>query len=168
MRRHLWDEEKGTFLAVNRETFEKVRTTTIGSWIPLVAGVPTPLMAAKMAEVLETSEWMTPLPIPTVGRTDPKWSDGKCNDSSQCYWRGDVWHPTNYQIASGLAKYGFKSLSTRIVDATIANAIKHGISEHYHCDSGKPLGVPNLGMSCSVVTMMVDNLSSKYHLRINQ
>jgi len=72
MRDHMWDEKAGTFLSVKRDTMEKIPVATIGSWIPLTAGVPTKAMANRMAEVLTTAAWQTPLPVPTVDRTDPR------------------------------------------------------------------------------------------------
>lgn len=159
MRDHLWDEKAGTFLSVKRDTLEKIPVATIGSWIPLTAGVPTPAMAKRMAEVLASPAWMTPLPVPTVDRTDPRWK-------SSAFWRGDVWPSTNYQIASGLAAYGYKDLAADIADKTIANAIKNGISEHYDSVSGKGLGVPDYCMSSTLVTLMLDGLSKKYTMKL--
>ena len=159
MRDHMWDEEAGTFLSVKRDTLEKIPVATIGSWIPLAAGVPTDAMARRMAEVLASPAWMTPLPVPTVDRTDKRWK-------SSAFWRGDVWPPTNYQIASGLAAYGHKDLAADISDKTIANAIKNGISEHYDSISGKPLGVPDYCMSSTLVTMMLDGLTQKHKMKL--
>lgn len=160
MREHMWDERAGTFLSVTRETMEKVPVATIGSWIPLAAGVPTPAMADRMAEVLATDAWQTPLPIPTVDRTDPRWE-------SNGFWRGDVWPSTNYQIASGLAAYGHRGLAADIADATVANAIARGVSEHYDSVSGAPLGVADYCMSCTLVTMMLDGLTRRHTLELN-
>ena len=157
----MWDEEAGLFLAVNRDTLEKIPVGTIGSWIPLTAGVPTAAMAKRMAETLQTPGWNTPLPVPTVDRKDRRWK-------SNGFWRGDVWPATNYQIAAGLAQYGHKELAAQIADKTVANAIRNGISEHYDSVSGKALGVPWLGMTCTIVTMMLDGLCQKYQLRIKR
>ncbi|MFQ5382495.1 MAG: hypothetical protein ACE5EF_12870, partial [Dehalococcoidia bacterium] len=65
--------------------------------------------------MLASPAWMTPLPVPTVDRTDKRWK-------SNAFWRGDVWPPTNYQIASGLADYGHTHLAADIADRSIANA----------------------------------------------
>jgi len=159
MRDHMWDEEAGTFLSVRRDTLEKIPVATIGSWIPLAAGVPTEAMARRMAEVLASPAWMTPLPVPTVDRTDKRWKSG-------AFWRGDVWPPTNYQIASGLAAYGHRDLAADIADKTIANAIKNGISERYDSISGRPLGVRDYCMSSTLVTMMLDGLTRKHELKL--
>ena len=159
MRDHMWDDRAGTFLSVRRDTLEKIPVATIGSWIPLTAGVPTKEMAARMAEVLASPAWMTPLPVPTVDRTDPRWK-------SDAFWRGDVWPAPNYQISTGLAAYGHRDLAATIADKTIANAIKQGISEHYDSLTGKPLGVPDYCMSCTLVTMMLDGLTQRHHLKM--
>lgn len=158
MRRHMWDEKAGTFLAVNRDSLEKIPVATISSWIPLAAGVPTQAMARRMADVLRTAAWQTPLPVPTLDRTDKRWK-------SDAFWRGDVWPPTNYQIAWGLAAYGHTDLAAGIADKTIANAIKNGISEHYDSISGQPLGVEDYCMSSTLVTMMLDGLAKKHRLK---
>jgi len=159
MRDHMWDETTGTFLSVKRDTLAKIPVATIGSWIPLAAGVPTEAMARRMAEVLTSPAWMTPLPVPTVGRTDKRWK-------SDAFWRGDVWPPTNYQIAAGLAAYGHKDLAAKIADKTVANALENGISEHYDSISGKPLGVRDYCMSCTLVTMMLDGLTKEHQLKL--
>jgi len=161
MRDHMWDEAAGTFLSVKRDPLEKIPVATIGSWIPLAAGVPTQAMAKRMAEVLASPAWMTPLPVPTVDRTDERWK-------SDAFWRGDVWPPTNYQIASGLAAYGHNDLAAVICDKTIANAIKKGISESYDSISGRPLGVKDYCMSCTLATMMLDGLAKEHTLKVRR
>jgi len=157
MHEHMWDEQAGTFVAVQRDSLKKIRIATIGSWVPLLAEVPTREMAARMAERLATSDWMTPLPVPTVARSDPRWESGGAH-----FWRGDVWAPTNYQIADGLTRYGYKELAARIVDASVANAMKVGISERYDSVSGKAMGVVGLPMSFTLLTMLLDGLSQRY------
>jgi putative isomerase len=159
VRKYMWDEESRTFLAVNRDTLEKIKVATIGSWIPLMAEVPTRAMAKRMAEAFMTDHWQTPLPIPTVDRNDSRWISDK-------YWRGDVWPAPNYQVADGFAMYGYHKIASGISDKTVANALKNGISEHYDSLSGKPLGVPYNGMTCTIVTMMLDGLTEKYKLKI--
>jgi putative isomerase len=159
MRDHMWDERAGAFLSVKRDTMQKIRVATIGSWIPLAAGVPTVAMANRMAAVLATDAWQTPLPVPTVDRTDPRWQ-------SNGFWRGDVWPSTNYQIACGLADYGHHALAADIADKTVANAITQGIGEHYDSVSGKPLGIPDYCMSGTLLTMMLDGLTRQHTVQL--
>ncbi len=161
MRKHMWDEKQGLFLSVRRDTLEKIPASTIGGWLPLTAGVPDKAMAERMAAVLATNAWQTPLPVPTVDRNDPRWK-------SSGFWRGDVWPSTNYLIASGLADYGYRTLASDIADKTVANAIQNGINEHYDSVTGKGIGVSDYCMSSSLVTMMLDELTKTHHLGLRE
>jgi hypothetical protein len=69
-------------------------------------------------------------------------------------------------VASGFANYGYRQIAANIADKTVANALKNGISEHYDSMTGKPLGVPYNGMTCTVLTLMLDALSSRYTLKV--
>ena len=158
MRAHMWSQQQGCFLAVHRDTLAPIHAPTVGGFVPLMARVPTASQAAAMASMLEQSAWATPLPIPTVASTNP-------NYISSEFWRGDAWPAPNYQVAQGLAAYGHQAQAARIADLTIANALKVGISERYDSVTGEPLGVKGLGMSATVITMMLDELTSRYKLR---
>lgn len=159
MQAHMWDEEAGTFLSVERDTLKKVPVVTIGSWMTLAAKVPTQAQANRMAEVLASNKWQTPLPIPTVDRSDKRWDPAG-------FWRGDVWPATNYLTALGLAQYDHKELAATICDKSVANAMKNGISERYNSMTGEKLGVEYLGMTCTLVTMMLDGLAKEYQLAV--
>ena len=157
MRKHMWDDAHGCFLAVHRDSLKKISPATIGGLVPLMAGVPTKRQAARMARVISGPHWATPLPVPTVDRQSPEFV-------SNSYWRGDVWPGPNYQVASGLAAYGHRQLAAHIADSTIENAIRVGISEHYDSLFGKPGGVSGLGMSAVMLNMALDGITSRLML----
>lgn len=160
MRKHMWDESWGCFLAVQIQTMQKIQPPTVGGFMPLLAYVPTPKQADVMATNLSTPAWATPLPVPTVSRNNKQYSSGE-------FWRGDVWPAPNYQVSSGLAAYGQHDAAARIADATVSNALKVGISERYDSLSGAPLGVSGLGMSATTLTMVLDGLTSqRYAMRV--
>ena len=69
-------------------------------------------------------------------------------------------------VAGGLAAYGHHDLAAEIADKTIANALRNGISEHYDSVSGRGLGVPDYCMSCTLVTMMLDQLARRHTLKL--
>ena len=158
MRKYMWDSQAGMFFAVRRDTLEKIPQQSIGCWMPLLAGVPTREMAARMAQVLETDDWMTPVPVATIPRSDPRFE-------AAGFWRGDAWTVTSYQVAAGIKAYGYDDLAARIADATVENTLKNGVSEHHDSETGQALGVDYLGMSCTVVTMMLEGLTKKYSLK---
>jgi putative isomerase len=127
--------------------------------MPLIARVPSVSQAAAMASILAEPAWATPLPVPTVASTNPRFVSSE-------FWRGDVWPAPNYQVAKGLANYGHRTQAARIANLTVANALKVGISERYDSESGAPLGVKGLGMSATIITMMLDELTNRYEARV--
>jgi glycogen debranching enzyme len=157
MRVRMWSEQQGCFLAVKRDTLAKILTPTVGGFMPLMAGVPTAAQAAVMAAMLTVPAWSTQLPIPTVATTNPSYVSSE-------FWRGDVWPAPNYQVAQGLAAYGHRAEAAHIADLTVSNALRTGISERYDSRIGVPLGVKGLGMSATVITMMLDGLTRRYEL----
>lgn len=159
MRIRMWSRQQGCFLSVYRDTFAQVQTPTVGGFMPLIARVPSVSQAAAMASILTEPAWATPLPVPTVASTNPGFVSSE-------FWRGDVWPAPNYQVAKGLANYGHRTQAARIANLTVANALKVGISERYDSGSGAPLGVKGLGMSATIVTMMLDGLTSQYEARV--
>lgn len=96
-----------------------------------------------------------------MDRRDKRWV-------AASYWRGDVWPVPNYQVATGFAQRGYRAIAAEIADKTVANALLHGINEHYDSVTGKPLGVGNLGMSCAIITMMLDQLTSRSRLKVKR
>ena len=158
MRAHMWSQQQGCFLAVHRDTLSQIQTPTVGGFMPLMAQVPSAAQAAAMAAALDQPAWATPLPVPTVATTNP-------NFVSSEFWRGDAWPAPNYQVASGLTAYGHRAQAARIADLTVADALRNGISERYDSRTGAALGVKGLGMSATVITMMLDGLTSRFKLR---
>jgi putative isomerase len=158
----MWDEKSGCFLAVQVQTLAKQRIATVGGFMPLMARVPTAKQAERMAAALTTQAWSTPFPIPTVARDDPRYISGE-------FWRGDVWPAPNYQVATGLASYGYRDVAARICDATVTDALKVGISERYDSVTGAALGVAGLGMSATTLSMILDQLTSaRYDMRVRK
>jgi putative isomerase len=173
-RERMWNEETGMFHTLRRDG-GKVPTLTIGAFMMLLAQVPTPAQAERILGNLRTPNWLTPLPMPTVGRGDPKWEPAtigmlpnppvRLDHLGQAYnmWRGDVWPPCNYQVAMGAAAYGATDLAARICDATVMNAIQwDDVNERYCCDTGRPLGPSDYGMSACVLSMVYDGLPQRY------
>lgn len=69
-------------------------------------------------------------------------------------------------IAGGPKAYGHDDLAATIADETVANAIRNGISERHDSISGKKLGAAFPGMTCTIVTMMLDGLCRDHQLRV--
>ncbi|HVZ82147.1 MAG TPA: hypothetical protein VG893_00630 [Terracidiphilus sp.] len=159
MRKHMWDEEQGCFLAVQRDELKKVNPATVGGMVPLQGHIPTAAQAALMAKSLAGPHWNTPVPIPSVDAKDAQYrSDG--------FWRGDVWPSSVYQTLEGLAGYGHYDVVGEMAGRILDNALKVGINEHYDSQTGAPLGVKNLGMSAVLLTIALEGLSPRHVIRV--
>ncbi len=159
MRRYMWDESQGCFLAVRRPDLRKLSTATVGGMVPLYARIPTKAQATRMAEMLAGPHWNTPLPVPTVDARSDQYRSGG-------FWRGDVWPATSYQVIAGLAKYGHRDLAANFSGRLLDDALKVGISEHYNSQTGAPLGVRNLGMSSVLLTLALEGLNPRHAIRV--
>lgn len=109
----LWDESDGLYYDRHEETDEFVRTKTIASLLPLWAGAPSPVCAARLRDqAMNPLTFGTTVPLPTVARDDPFFAKDM--------WRGPVWINTAYAVLQGLERHGFleeaASLAFRLCD----------------------------------------------------
>jgi len=58
--------------------------------------------------------------------------------------------------------------SATIADTIVANTIKSGIDERHDSISDKKLGVGFLGMTFTVITVMLDGLCREYDLEVRK
>ena len=155
----MWNEESEIFLAVQRDTLEKIKEPGIGCWMPLQAGIPTKAMAKRMVSVLASKGWQTPFSVPII-------PCGNLRYKSDGFWRVDVWPASTYQIVRGLKDYGYDDTAAGISDTLIENVLKNGVHERYDSQTGKGLGVDYLGVSCTLVSVMLEGITKKYKLEI--
>ena len=92
----------GAYYDVTWPDHAPVRTLTAASWIPLWCGIASPERAESVLRLLlDPAHFNTPLPFPTVARSDPKFDpDG--------YWRGPVWMDHAVWAVEVLARYGYR------------------------------------------------------------
>jgi len=152
MQEKMWDAEKGGFYSLDRDTDTKIPAKTIQTFLPLACGAATPEQAATIAQQLQDpKQWWTGCPVPTTAASDPTYQSGG-------FWRGDMWPPMTYLVAYGLCRYGYHDLARELTDKTLRLIAEKGINERYDSQTGQPLGVPGLGMSCSIWSMIVQNV----------
>ena len=157
MRQHMWDDKAGAFLSVRRDSLEKIPVATIGSWIPLAAGVPT---AARR------NAWPKCWPRPPGRRRCPcpPWTAPTRAGNPTPSGAAMSGRPPTIRSPPASPPTATADLAADIADKTVANAIKNGISEHYNSVTGKALGVADYCMSCTLVTMMLDGLTREHRL----
>jgi len=113
MNTHLWDEATGVYR--DRHWDGRVSPRLAAStFLPLLAGVPSPAQAARMVSVLtDPAKFWGEHVIPTISRDDPAFAD-------QQYWRGTIWPPMNYLIYQGLRRYRFDAEAAELARRSVA------------------------------------------------
>ena len=152
VREKMWDPATRFFYSLDRDSDTTIPVRTIQGFLTLCCGAATPEQAAALVEQLrDPRQWWCKYPVPTCALDDPKFDP-------RGFWRGDMWPPTTYLVSYGLNRYGYHDVArelTRLMQELVA---ARGINERYNGTTGDPLGVPGLGMSCSVWSMIVQNV----------
>jgi glycogen debranching enzyme len=112
-----WDEELGTYvLALDGDKIPcRVRTSNAGQ--VLFTGIASAERAAKVAQTLSSTDFLTGWGIRTVGASEPRF-----NPTS--YHNGSIWPHDNALIALGLSRYGHSDQAARLA-ATLFDAAAH-------------------------------------------
>lgn len=114
IRETFFDETSGWFYDVRIDSGEIVAVQGPEGWIPLWAGAATEEQAARAHEtMLDPAKFRTHVPLPTVARDDPGFSDG--------YWRGLVWLDQAYFAIEGLRRYGYFDDADALTDQLLLN-----------------------------------------------
>lgn len=158
VRTKMWDSKTKFFYSLDRDSDQKIYTKTLQAFLALTCGAATKSQADGLLKHLENpQEFWSNYPVPTVALDDPKYNT-RIGRMPPLMWRGDVWPGTNYLISLGLQKYGFHKTANELTLKMLDMINLSGINERYHPVSGLGLGVKDLGMSCSVWSMVVQNI----------
>jgi len=154
----LYDREDGIFYDRLFDSHKFVRIQTPASFAPPWCGVPMERDAAKkMIEryLLNPDYLFGPYPFPTVAYNHPKCLSDK-------WWRGPIWPNMAWMCTEVLRAYGYEKewrvAAERLVNMIALNGDPH---ELYDCKTGKPLGAPQLGWSCSVFMQLAHNMNRR-------
>ena len=133
-------------------------TKNLMAFLTLTCGASTKTQAAALLKHLTNpNEFWSKLPVPTCSLDDPKY-DTKIGNQPTLMWRGDVWPATNYFVAMGLQKYGYRQTAEELTNKMLEIMKLNGINERYDPKTGIGLGVKDLGMSCSIWSMVVQQI----------
>lgn len=104
----LWDDET-RFYYDHEDAL--VRVKAAAGFLPLLGGIPDRDRAEALRQhLVDGHTFATPVPIPTIARDEPTWS----NDM----WRGPAWMNLNLLVYDGLCQYGFLEESLRLARRT--------------------------------------------------
>jgi hypothetical protein len=148
----MWDPETKFFYSLDRDTDKPIRVRTLQGFLPLTAGMASEKQAAELVRQLtDPAMFWSKYPVTTSAMNEPTFRpDG--------FWRGDVWPPTNYLIALGLARYGYHDLAREMTDKMLELVRKYdGQSyERYNGVEGLGLGVKDYCWGVTIWSMIVN------------
>jgi len=101
IRNTMFDPTRGWFADISLDGTRFIQADGPEGWIPLWAGLATSAQAERIRQgMLDPQRFFTYVPLPTVSRDNPEFSDG--------YWRGLVWIDQVWFGIEGLRKYGYE------------------------------------------------------------
>ena len=117
----LWDDQAGFYLDYDIERGCHSSVMAASGFLPLIAGVPTPAQARRLADHLANpATFGTAMPVASVAASYP--------DHAPDMWRGPVWVNLNWLIAFGFERYGMLEQAELIRRKTIAEIEKFGLA----------------------------------------
>jgi hypothetical protein len=140
----LWDPYSEAYYSRDFVTHRLLKEPSLATLLPLYAGTISKERAAILVKSLENEHIFGPsYPVPSVPLNSP-WFDARR------YWQGPTWFNTNWLIADGLRRYGYKDHADALIEGSLELADQSGFYEYYNPLSGDPLGASNFSWTAAV------------------
>ncbi len=143
-----WNDEAGIYR--NRYVSgEWPVTESPTSFYPWLAGIVDPQRSERLlASLLDDSKFWGQYVIPSLPRDDPQYgkeATEKHNDRlfpPFCYWRGNIWPPTNYLVYESLKRAGHDRAAAEYARKSVKMwhdnwLVTGGFPENYNPETGK-------------------------------
>ncbi len=152
IRKKMWDPETKFFYSLDRDTDKFIRVRTLQGFLALTADMASAEQAGELVRQLtDPSLFWSKYPVTTSAMNEPTFRPNG-------FWRGDVWPPTNYLIALGLARYGYYDVAREMTDKMLELVRKHDghAHERYNGVEGLGLGVKDYCWGVAIWSMLVN------------
>jgi len=112
--RLMWDESAGFYWNLDdNNVWQKCQT--IGFSWTLLAGIPSPQQAAKLAyHLMDPTTFYRLIPFASLSAGSPEYNP------HGGYWLGSSWAPTTYQAIKGLERYGYEEFAAQATEKYLA------------------------------------------------
>lgn len=140
----LWDPFTMQYYSRDFITHKLIKIPSIAALLPLYAGTISEERAAILVKSLENEHiFGPPHPVPSVPLNSP-WFD------PNRYWQGPTWFNTNWLIADGLRRYGYKDHAEALIESSLELVQSGQFNEYYNPLNGNPLGAPNFSWTAAI------------------
>ena len=142
----LWDPYTESYYSRDFTTHRLIKEPTVASLLPLYAGHITKERAAILVKAIENEHLFGPsYPVPSVPLNSTWFNPVR-------YWQGPTWLNTNWLIADGLRRYGYKEHADALIEGSLELSTNDGeFHEYYNPLEGTPLGAPHFSWSAALV-----------------
>jgi len=140
----LWDPYTEAYYPRDFVTHKLIKEPTIEGLLPLYAGCISPERAELLVKSLENGHMFGPAhPVPSVPLNSPWFNADR-------YWQGPTWLNTNWLIADGLKRYGYKDHAEALIESSLELLDGGEFNEYFNPLTGKPLGAKNFSWTAAV------------------
>ncbi len=140
----LWDPFTEQYYSRDFITHKLLKEPSIATLLPLYAGTITKEHAALLVKALENEHIFGPAyPIPSTP-LNSTWFD------PERYWQGPTWFSTNWLIADGLRRYGYKDHAAALIESSLELVQKGNFHEYFNPLTGEALGSPNFSWTAAL------------------
>lgn len=149
-----WSESEGWFISYyhKKRGEHASKVETVQSLFPLLLdSLPNHILDKVVENLKDPDKFWLPYPVPSTARSEPTFNP----EESRLLWRGPTWPCTTWLVMEGLIKHDLESLAVEILERWIDMYQKNDIYEYHHPITGKGEGEKGLGMSTTIVDMLV-------------
>jgi glycogen debranching enzyme len=147
----LWDEETGQYYPRNALTGELIKLPTIATFLPLMAGVPSPERAGRLVKLVhDPDRYWTKFPVPSVPTDSRQFDDNR-------YWKGPTWINTNWVIVEGLRTIGEADLAEELRRRTVGLVEGEGFSEYFSALNGVGFGADHFSWTAALILDLLES-----------
>ncbi|MEX1007158.1 MAG: trehalase family glycosidase [Acidimicrobiia bacterium] len=141
----LWDEPSAEYFSRNAVTGEPIRLSTVSTFLPLFAGVPSPARAARLiAQLREPSGFWPRYPVPSVPTDAPEFRE-------EAYWKGPTWININWMIVDALDRFNEHALAEELRQRTLDLVDRAGCHEYFSPLTGRGCGASEFSWTAALV-----------------
>ena len=156
MHQQLFDDDLGSYVAVDARTGHPSRVRTVGGLAPLLlSDLPGGHRRALMRTLsgpsflVDGAAYGVPSYDLTAGDVDP-----------YRYWRGPTWINTSWLLRAALRDAGEYARALRLTESMLGLVTKSGFREYFHPWTGEGLGASDFSWSAALVLDVLHDLES--------
>ncbi len=141
----LWGESAGQYYSRNAVTGALIELSTVATFLPLWAAVPSRARATRLVALLhERSKYWPRFPVPSVPIDVPQFDADR-------YWKGPTWVNTNWMVIEGLRAYGETDVADELRRRTLDLVERAGFAEYFSALTGHGFGADEFSWTAALV-----------------